>query len=146
MRRTIRILVLVGTPLLAIGLILLDFSAAPHALIDCWGPCPEPTIASTFAGQPIDDISLAILCAKPVAVAWILCLIHLVRMGRWGVAATLALALPILAALSLSRFYATNDGTWLPNTAAMNTFMRSLALLLLWPVATFVATFAVRKG
>jgi hypothetical protein len=145
MRRTICILVLVGTPLLAISLILLDFSAASSPFLDCWGPC-EHDIASTLAGERIDDISLAILSAKPVAVAWILCLVQLVRIGRWGVAAALALALPVLAALSLPRFYAANDGTWLPNTAAMSTFEHTLALLLLWPVATFVATFALRKG
>jgi hypothetical protein len=145
MRRTIRILVLAGTPLLAIGLVLLDFSAASFPIFDCWGPCPESTLATALAGRPIQDVPLAILSVVPVVVAWILCLVQLVRIGRWGVAAALALALPVLAALSLSRFYATNDGTWLPNAAATSTFAHSLALLLFWPVATFLATFAVRK-
>jgi hypothetical protein len=60
-----------------------------------------------------------------------------------------------VAALSLSLFYASTGGTWLPTTWAARyngwgwgwniAFERSLALLLLWPVATFVATFALRR-
>jgi len=136
----IRILVLAGTPLLAIGLLFLYL----HSAFDCWGGCPESE-DPTLARSRVEDVSLAIISAAPVVVAWILCLVQLVRIGRRAVAVALALALPLVAVLSLWLFYASSGGTWRPTTLATIAFERLLGLLLLWPVATFVATFALRR-
>jgi hypothetical protein len=61
----------------------------------------------------------------------------------------LALALPLAAILALAVLYTSTGGHLLPTTWTTHnvgwdaTFQRSLMLLLLWPVATFVATFAL---
>jgi hypothetical protein len=86
----------------------------------------------------------AILCPVPVTVAWILCLIQLVRAGHRGVVVAVALALPLAAALSLWLYYTGTVGTWNPHHLAGTTSYRLLGLVLLWPLATFVATFALR--
>jgi hypothetical protein len=64
--------------------------------------------------------------------------------------AALALALPLAAALSLFTWHVSTDGqllptTWLAHSSGWDaTFAGSLELMLLWPVAIFVATFALR--
>jgi len=90
----------------------------------------------------------------PAALGWILCLVQLVRTERQRVAVALALALPLVCALSLLLFYASTGGTWVPTSWAARyngwgwgwdvSLGRALGLLLLWPVATFAATFALR--
>ena len=64
--------------------------------------------------------------------------------------AALALALPLATLLALAVLYTSTSGHLLPTTWATHNvgwdgvFLRSLLLLLLWPIATFVATFALR--
>ena len=146
MQRSIRILILAGAPLLAFGLWFLALSAA----LLCYDMCPpESSLATSIAGRIADAAPTVIICAVPMALAWILCLVQLVRARRPGALAALALALPLAAALSLSVFYVSTGGHLLPTTWADNpgwdfAFQCSLVLLLLWPVATFVATFALR--
>ena len=114
----------------------------------CFDNCPpESEMATTIARRIAIDAPITITCAVPVTVAWILCLVQLVRTGRRG--AAVALALP-LAALSLAALYVSTGGHLLPTTWAEHsswdtTFVHSLELLLLWPLATFVATFAQRS-
>ena len=149
MRRTIgsiRFLVLFGMPVLAFGLLFVGFMAATI----CIDACPaESELAATIAARIIDAAPVALLSAVLVALAWILCLVQFARAGRWGAVAALALALPLAAILSLAVLYVGTSGHLLPTTWATHnvgwdaTFQRSLLLLLLWPIATFVATFAL---
>jgi hypothetical protein len=74
-------------------------------------------------------------------VAWILCLVQLVRAGQWGVAVAIALALPLAAALALWLYYRGTAGTWNPHHGSS---LDPLCMLLLWPLAIFIATFALR--
>src|SRR5258708_790311 len=149
MRRTIgsiRFLVLLGMPVLAFGLLFVGFMAATI----CVDACPaESELPATIGARILDAAPTALLSAVLVAWAWILCLVQFARAGRWGALAVLALALPLVAILALAVLYTSTSGHLLPTTwAAHNvgwdaTFQRSLLLLLLWPVATFVATFAL---
>jgi hypothetical protein len=142
MRLTIRLLVFVGTPLLAIGLAYLILLGA----FACWdGGCSESQQAAAVAERVAGVAPFTILSAVPVTVAWILCIVRLERTGRRGVAVALALALPLVAALSLWFFYVNTADTWLPTHLASSSLYRLLGLVLLWPVATFVATFALRS-
>lgn len=145
--RDIRFLVLAGTPVLAFGLLFLGFNA--DAL--CFDNCPpESELAATIAARITDAAPIAAISAVPVALAWILCLVQFARAGRRAALAALALALPLVALLALAVLYAGTSGHLLPATWATRgagwdgVFLRSLALLLLWPVATFIATFALR--
>lgn len=151
MRRTIRgirFLVIFGTPLLAFGLLFVCFMAATI----CFDACPpESELATTIAARIIDAAPIALIGAVPVAFAWLLCLVQLARARRWGPLAALALAVPLVASLMLAVLFASTGGQLLPTTwAAHNAgwdvaFQRSVLLLLLWPVATFVATFALPR-
>jgi len=148
MRRGIRFLVLLGAPLLALGL---GFVALDAASI-CFDNCPpESDLAATIAARIGDGAPIAVICAVPVALAWIICLVQFARAGHWGALATLALTLPVAALLSLFVLYATTNGHLLPTTWSEHNvgwdgaFQRSLALVLLWPIAIFVATFALHR-
>ena len=145
--RGIRVLLVGGTLLLAFGLFFLDFSAA----FICFDSCPpESDLAASIADRVTGAIPIALICAAPVALAWVLCLVYFGQARRWGALVVLALALPLSTALSLSAWYVGTDGhlfptTWAEHNAGWDgTFERSLLLLLLWPVATFVATFLLR--
>jgi hypothetical protein len=143
MRLTIRLLVFVGTPLLAIGVAYLILLGA-FACYD--SGCGSASQQAAAVAERVTGVApFTILCAVPVTVAWMLCLVQLVRTGRRGVAVALALALPLAAALSLSLYYRGTAGTWNPSHLAAVAAERSVGVLLLWPVATFVATFALRR-
>jgi len=141
MRLTIRLLVFVGTPLLAIGVAYLIFLGA----FACYDGCSASQQAAAVTERVTGVAPFTILSAVPVTVAWMLCLVQLVRTGRRGVAVALALALPLAAALSLSLYYRGTADTWNPTHLAAVAAERSVGVLLLWPVATFVATFALRR-
>jgi hypothetical protein len=150
MRRGIRFLALAGIPLLLFGILFLVF------LVDfaCWEGCPDADLGPAITDRLAGGLPLLLLSAIPVALGWILCLVQLVRIGRRGVAVALALTLPLACSLSLLLFYASTGGTWVPTSWAARytgwgwgwdvSLGRSLALLLLWPVATFAATFALK--
>jgi hypothetical protein len=151
MRRGIRFLVLAGMPLLLFGILylvlLVEFA--------CWEGCSDadlgPAITDRLAGGSI----AVFLTAIPVSLGWILCLVQLVRLERQRVAIALALALPLVCALSLILFYVSTGGIWVPTSWAARyngwgwgwsvSLGRSLGVLLLWPVATFAATFALKE-
>jgi hypothetical protein len=149
MRRTIRdirFLALFGAAVLAFGLLFVSFMAAAV----CVDSCPtDSELAATIAARIVDAAPLALISAAPAALAWVLCLVQFARAGRWGPLAALALALPLVAILALVVLYTSTGGYPLPTTWAMHsvgwdaTFQRSLLLLLLWPGATFVASFAL---
>ena len=143
MRRAIRILDLAGILLLVVGLVDLVFDVG-FACYDsgCGSASAKAAVVAELLAR---DIPLAILSAVPVTVAWILCLVQLVRTGHRGVALALALTLPLVAALSLWLFHTWTGGTWRLEILAGGLFERLLGLLLLWPVATLVATFALRR-
>jgi hypothetical protein len=148
MQRTIRILVVAGTPLLALGLFYLDFETA----FICYDMCPpESALAATIAARIADGAPVALICAVPVALAWVLCLVQLARAQRRRELAALTLALPCAVALSLFLLYVRTSGqllptTWLVHNAGWDTtFVTSLGVVLLWPVAIFIATFALRR-
>src|SRR6266851_6615807 len=88
MRLTIRLLVLVGTPLLAIGVAYLLLLGA----FACYDGCSASQKAAAVAERVTGVAPFTILSAVPVTVAWILCLVQLVRTRRRGVAVALALA------------------------------------------------------
>ena len=149
-RRGIRFLVLAGIPLLLFGILylilLVEFA--------CWEGCPDADLGPAIMDRLAAGIPITLLSAVPVTLAWILCLVQLVRIGRRRVATALALTLPVLGALSLLLFYASTGGTWVPLSWAARykgwgwgwnvSFERSLELLLLWPVAIFATTFALK--
>lgn len=144
--RGIRFLALVGTPVLAVGLLFVAFRAATI----CFDTCPdESDLAAVIAARIFDAAPIALVGAMPAALAWVLCLVQFARARRWVPLVALALALPLVASLTLALQYMSTQGQVLPTTwAAHNvgwdaTFQRSLLLLLLWPVATFAATFAL---
>ena len=56
-----------------------------------------------------------------------------------------AFALPLAAALSLWLYYTGTVGTWNPHHLGGDITYQLLGALLLWPVAIFVATFALRR-
>jgi hypothetical protein len=143
MRRAIRILDLAGILLLVVGLVNLVFDVG-FACYDsgCGSASAKAAVVAELLAR---DIPLAILSAVPVTVAWILCLVQLVRTGHRGVAVTLALVFPLVASVSVWLFHTWTAGTWRPDILAGITAERLLGLVLLWPVATFVATFALRK-
>jgi len=142
MRLTIRVLVLVGTPLLAIGLAYLLLLSA----FACGNGCSESQNAAAVAERATAVAPFTILSAVPVSVAWILCIAQLVRAGRRRVAVALALALPLVAALSVWFYHDSTAHTWLPSHLARINLYRLVGLPLLWPVATFVATFALHRS
>jgi hypothetical protein len=148
MQRGIRILVLISALLMAFGL----FSMALRTAFICYDNCPpESELAATLAQRITDATPTTLLFAAPMVLAWMLCLVQLARAGRRWTAVALAAALPVTAALALGYWSVSTRGHLLPTTwLAHNTgwngiFDSSLALLLLWPVATFVATFALRQ-
>jgi len=143
MRLTIRILDLVGTLLLLTGLANLDFDVG-FACYDS-GCGSTSGKAAVIADLLARDIPLAILSAVPVTVAWILCLVQLVRTGYRVVAVALALVLPLDAALSVWLFHTWTGGTWQLDILSGDAQQRLLELVLLWPIAIFVATFALRR-
>jgi hypothetical protein len=143
MRLTIRLLIFVGTPLLAIGVASLILLGAFTCSDSGCGSAAQQAAAVTERVTAVAPFT--ILSAVPVTVAWIVCLVQLVRTRHRAVAGALALALPLAAALSLSLYYTGTAGTWNPTHLAAFAAERSVGVLLLWPVATFVATFTVRR-
>jgi hypothetical protein len=151
MRRAIRILDLIGIPVLALGLAFLDLLAG----FACWEGCSDADLAPAITARLGSAVPIALISAVPVTVAWVDCLIQLMRQDRRGVAVALALALPLAATLALALFYVSTGGTWIPTSWAARyngwgwgwdvALGRALALLLLWPAATFAATFALRR-
>jgi len=105
MRLAVRLLVIVGTPLLVIGVANLLLLSA-FACYDS-GCGSESQLAAAVVERVTGAAPLTILSAVPVTVAWILCIVQFVRTERRGVAVTLALTLPLVAALSLWFFYLT---------------------------------------
>jgi hypothetical protein len=104
-RLTIRLLALVGAPLLVIGvanLILLGALTCYDS--GCGSESAEmAAVAEAFTGAA----PFAILGAVPATVAWLMCLVQLVRTGHWGVAAA---RLPwTIAAYSTYTHVAQND-------------------------------------
>jgi hypothetical protein len=142
MRLTIRLLILVGTPLLVIGVAYLILVGA----FTCYDSgCGSESGEMAAVAESMTGVApFTIICAVPVTLAWIMCLVHLVRAGHRGVAVALAFALPLAAALSLWLYYTGTVGTWNPHHLASITSYRLLGALLLWPLATFAATFALR--
>jgi hypothetical protein len=143
MRLTIPNLDLAGALLLVVGLenLLLDVGFACYDS-GCGSAAGKAAVVADLLAR---DIPLAILSAAPVTVAWIVCLVQLVRTGHRGVAVTLALVLPFLASVSVWLFHTLTLGTWRLDILAADDVSRLLGLVLLWPVATFVASFAPRK-
>jgi hypothetical protein len=143
MRLIIRLLVLVGTPLLEIGVAYLIFLGA----FTCYDSgCGSASGEAAAVAATVTGVApFTLLSAVPVTVAWILCLVQLLRAGHRAVAVAVALALPLAAALSLWLYYTGTVGTWNPHHLAGSTMYRLLGVLLLWPVVIFVATFALRR-
>jgi hypothetical protein len=141
MRLIIRLLVLVGTPLLEIGVAYLIFLGAFTCYDSGCGSASGE--AAAVADAVTGAAPFTFLSALPITVAWILCLVQLIRAGHRGVAVAVALALPLAAVLSLWLYYTGTVGTWNPHHLAGVTTYQLLGVLLLWPLAIFVATFAL---
>jgi hypothetical protein len=144
---TLRLLVGIGALLQAMGLWYLIVRVD----LLCYDMCPEKSaLAATVAARFSDAAPFALLFALPMGVAWLLCLVQLARLRHWAVLILLALALLAVAGLALLVFVHGTGGQALPTTwARMNLvwnvpFQQAMALLLLWPLATFAATFALR--
>lgn len=143
MRLIIRLLALVGTPLMEIGVAYPIFLGA----FSCYDSgCGSASGEAAAVAEVVTGVApFTLLSAVPVTVAWILCLVQLLRAGHRGVAVAVALALPLAGALSLWLYYTGTSGTWNPHHLANTTTYSLLGVLLLWPVAIFAATFALRR-
>jgi hypothetical protein len=149
MRRAIRILVLVGGPLLALA----EVSAILSAGFICYDSCPpESDLASALASRLERSAPLFVAAVVLIGAAWILCLRALARASRWWLMGLLAAALPLVVAVALALVLTATDGKLLPttwyehNTGWSGAVDQAAAVLLLWPLATFLATFALRDN